>query len=146
METPRFQPVLVPLFFLALVGVAHRFVPSVGGVARWAGVLPLVVGLGLATWAIVHQFRRGMNPEIHKPTTALITDGPYALSRNPIYVGFVAGSVGLAWMVGWWLIVPLAPLMAWALGRYIIDVEERALGKEFGAEYEAYRRDVRRWL
>ncbi len=131
---------------LAIVGVAHQLVADLPMQARWAGLVPLVAGLAIATWAIVHQFRRGMNPEIHKPTPSLIVDGPYAVSRNPIYLGFVAASVGLAWFMGWWLIVVGAPAMVWGLRRFIIDVEERALASQFQDAYEQYRQRVRRWL
>lgn len=79
-------------------------------------------------------------------TRVVLDRGPFRLSRNPLYVGLAVLDVGLAllWPSGWALIaVPVGvALLYWGA----IAPEERYLGRKFGADYEDYRRRVRRWL
>jgi protein-S-isoprenylcysteine O-methyltransferase Ste14 len=77
---------------------------------------------------------------------ALIVDGPYRVSRNPIYLGLTLLYLGvtLATGVAWPLL--LLPLPLWIVDRRIIPFEERTLERTFGDAYRAYRRRVRRWI
>jgi protein-S-isoprenylcysteine O-methyltransferase Ste14 len=80
------------------------------------------------------------------PTTALVTGGPYRISRNPIYLALTLVYLGLA--LAWgslWPVVLLAPLLI--VMRYgVIGREERYLEARFGDAYRAYRAAVRRWI
>jgi protein-S-isoprenylcysteine O-methyltransferase Ste14 len=80
------------------------------------------------------------------PTTALIEEGPYRLSRNPLYVGLLALHLGIALVAPtvWALLfLPVAVvLLRWGA----IRPEERFLHQRFGEPYDAYCRRVRRWL
>lgn len=112
----------------------------------WAGVALLVAGL-LIELSVVMAFRRAATTVMpHRGASALVTSGPFARSRNPIYVAHVALVLGLGLVVGnaWW--VALAPAFAVALDRLAIAREERHLTARFGAEYERYRAAVRRWI
>jgi len=79
-------------------------------------------------------------------TRVVLDRGPFGLSRNPLYVGLVVLDVALAliWPSAWALIlVPVGvALLFWGA----IAPEERYLSTKFGAEYDDYRRRVRRWL
>ncbi len=116
---------------------------------------PATVGFG---WALVAAFagwngwalativrhRTGLLPG--EPTTVLLDRGPFARSRNPLYVGLLVGSAGLALVVGsaWAL---LALPVEWALLRWgAVVPEERYLAATFGATYTDYTDRVRRWL
>ena len=92
-------------------------------------------------------FRRaGTAVEPWKPSTALVTNGIYALSRNPIYVGFTIVYAGLA--IG--LDSPLAAAMILpcliVIDRFVIVREEAYLERKFGEAYRAYKGKARRWL
>ena len=79
-------------------------------------------------------------------TQVIIDSGPFRLSRNPLYVGVVALDVGLSllWPSFWALVlVPLGVALLWWGA---VRPEEQYLSAKFGAEYDAYRRRVRRWL
>ncbi|MCP5804263.1 isoprenylcysteine carboxylmethyltransferase family protein, partial [Klebsiella pneumoniae] len=79
-------------------------------------------------------------------TLSLIEEGPYRLSRNPLYVGLLALYLGIALVVPtvWGLLLlPAAVLLVWWGA---IRPEERFLHERFGEPYDAYRRRVRRWL
>ena len=104
------------------------------------------VALALAIWAIVTITKAGSRVETNKPTTMIVTKGPFRFTRNPIYLGFLLGQVGLAiafnnlWM--------LAMLVPWYLViRYgVIAREESYLEHKFALDYLSYKSRVRRWL
>ena len=86
---------LVASFLLHFLWKPLRFFPE-----WWIGPavgLPLVVvGILLLAWAIRTMVRAGEDPDPERPTTAIVANGPYAFSRNPIYVSFNAVYVGIA--------------------------------------------------
>jgi len=79
-------------------------------------------------------------------TTTVISTGPFARSRNPLYVGLLVVSAGLAVLAAsTWALVALP--VEWALLRWgAVLPEERYLSEKFGAEYADYLSRVRRWL
>ena len=106
----------------------------------------VAVGLVVMTLA-VRAFRdAGTNVETPKPATALVTDGIYARSRNPMYVALALLFAGIAVLAdSGWLALLLVPYVA-VLRIGVIAREERYLERKFGAPYRAYRARVRRWL
>jgi protein-S-isoprenylcysteine O-methyltransferase Ste14 len=80
------------------------------------------------------------------PTSALVQDGPYGFSRNPIYLAFglVYLGVGLVFNSTYVLIVLVAVLVLF--DRLQIPREEQYLKAKFGEEFVAYTQRVRRWL
>jgi len=109
----------------------------------WALVAFFVVWNGWALWLFGRQ-RTGLLPG--QETRAIIKDGPFRVSRNPLYLGLLALYLGLALLAStvWGLVLfPAAvALLRWGA----IEPEERYLHDRFGAEYDDYRRRVRRWL
>jgi protein-S-isoprenylcysteine O-methyltransferase Ste14 len=114
---------------------------------RRGGALALIVSGLLLDGVAAGMFRRrGTAVEPWKPSTALITDGLYRFSRNPIYLGFAITYLGLAIaMDSWVVLLLLLPCLA-VVDRFVIQREERYLVARFGAAYDAYRGKVRRWL
>lgn len=110
-------------------------------------LLLLVAGaIGIAGVRAFHRARTTVNPLRPERASALVTSGIYRRTRNPMYVALAI--VLLAWAL--WLAHPLALLgvvafVAW-MNRYQIAPEERALQALFGAEFERYCSEVRRWL
>ena len=109
----------------------------------WVLVLLFIVWNGWSLW-LFGRHRTGLLPG--QATEAMIDEGPYRLSRNPLYVGLLVLYLGLALLVPslWALVLfPVAVLLVfWGA----IRPEERFLHQRFGAEYDAYTRRVRRWL
>ena len=114
---------------------------------RYPGGVPVIVLGALVIAAAMREFRRaGTNVETHRPATALVTDGPYRFSRNPIYLGLtlIYAGIGLA-ANSLWTIVLLIPLLA--IIRYgVIAREEAYLERKFGEKYVHYQTSVRRWF
>lgn len=145
-----------PPFYFASAFVAgmllDRWVPLPLLDAQWtpvrlAGSYGLMAAAMMAGgWAIL-RFLRHHTPVIPGRTAqAMVTDGPYRVTRNPMYVGLFVLYAGLSLRTNLLWPLLLAPLL-WALLNYrIIAGEERHLTERFGAAYVEYCRRVRRWL
>lgn len=79
-------------------------------------------------------------------TILVLQSGPFRLSRNPLYVGLIALDVALALLAHSFWALAFVPIGIVALWWGAIRPEERYLSGKFGAEYDAYRARVRRWL
>jgi protein-S-isoprenylcysteine O-methyltransferase Ste14 len=110
------------------------------GAGRALGWPLLLAGLGLAAWAV----RAAAEVRLERPDR-LVRRGPYAVSRNPMYVASAAVYVGIALVAGaaWPLLLLPAVLLAIHL---VVTQEERSLEARFGAGYRSYRTSVRRYL
>jgi protein-S-isoprenylcysteine O-methyltransferase Ste14 len=97
-------------------------------------------------WALltIGRHRTGLLPGA--ATTTVVEGGPFRWSRNPLYVGLLAGSAGVALLAASaWAVLALP--VEWALLRWgAVIPEERYLSAKFGATYAAYAGRVRRWL
>jgi protein-S-isoprenylcysteine O-methyltransferase Ste14 len=106
-------------------------------------VAAFVVWNGWALWSF-GRHQTGLLPG--QATTSMIEDGPYRWSRNPLYVGLLGLSVGVALLTASvWALILLPAAVALLLWGAILP-EERFLRARFGAPYDAYARRVRRWL
>jgi protein-S-isoprenylcysteine O-methyltransferase Ste14 len=111
-----------------------------------AGVTLVLLGAALLLWAL-HEFRSNHTSiEPWKPTTAIIESGPFAYSRNPVYIGFALVTIGVGTWVDRGMIVLLAIPAFLATDRWIVPREEVYLERKFGEAYLRYRRRVRRWI
>jgi protein-S-isoprenylcysteine O-methyltransferase Ste14 len=114
--------------------------------AVWLGAAVFAVALALFAWAVTTMSRAGSSVQTSQPTTAIVDTGPYAFSRNPIYVGMMLGLTGLAIAFNsLWLLVTLA-LFACVIRYGVVAREEAYLDRKFGDVYRGYRMRVRRWL
>ncbi len=119
------------------VGVISLF--SLGAVLALAGIAISVAGCRTLK-------RNGAEVEPSQPTTVLVTDGIFAWTRNPCYLGWLIALFGVALMLVLdWLLILLVP--TWILLNVaVVRPEERHLLKKFGETYEDYRRRVPRYL
>lgn len=112
-----------------------------------------VVGFVLIATSVVllprafGRFREtGTNVDVRKPTTAIIKDGPYRFSRNPLYLSMTLLNLGIGvasdsvWIVG--TLIPALVVMHYG----VIFREEAYLERKFGEEYLRYKQSVRRWF
>lgn len=116
---------------------------------RWIAVLPSVLGFAVAIRCIWDFGRTGHGtPAPIVPPKRLVVVGFYQYVRNPMYVGFFVGWIGLWVVFGRASLPAIAGGVAVVLGvaLFVQLYEEPTLRKMFGEEYEEYCRNVRRWL
>ena len=126
-----------------------RFVPFMylGGPALQAiGAALSIAGIGLIFWSAMWFLRKKTTIEPHESPTTLIVEGPYRVSRNPIYLGMVAILAGVVLWYGALSGVILPGIFVSVLSLRFIQPEEDGLRAAFGAEAEAYLSTTRRWL
>ena len=116
--------------------------------ATLAAIPVAAAGAAIALAGVV-QFARArttVNPLQPDAASSLVSGGVYRWTRNPMYLGMAL--VLLAWAVYLSSIAALAvlPLFIVYINRFQIEPEERALQARFGAQFERYRKAVRRWL
>ena len=144
-------PPLIFLGFLAAAAVleavvpfpvlaAHAFPRYLAGAAlAAAGFVMIVMG--------TRRFQAaGTNIPPNLPTTALVVDGIYRRTRNPLYLGTTLVYLGLGVAAGsFWAIGLVVPLL-WVINTGVIAREEHYLERKFGDAYRAYKARVRRWV
>ena len=132
----------------------------VGFVARWLAPLsllpvviagtvgPIISGVSLALffWAVYSMRSGGASIPTGEPTETIILSGPYRFSRNPIYLAMLLLQIGIGvWANSLWFLL-LAALSIALLVWGVISREELYLERKFGADYVAYKTQVRRWV
>lgn len=76
----------------------------------------------------------------------LVTEGPFGITRNPIYLANTLLLIGVGLVSGITWFLPLALIAAFATKKAAIDKEERWLADKFGKRYRDYAKRVRRWI
>jgi len=116
---------------------------------RWLAAVPSVLGFAVALRCVWDFGWTGHGtPAPIAPPTRLVVVGFYRYVRNPMYVGFATGWIGLWIVFGHANPRLIAAVAAAALGvhLFVVFYEEPTLRQKFGGEYERYCRNVRRWL
>lgn len=109
----------------------------------WSGV---IAGGALMLWAALTLWRHHSTVNPYKGASELVTNGPFAFSRNPIYLADVWVYLGVMLLIGSLWPLVFAPLV-WVTMRYgVIANEETHLRARFGASYHDYCARVRRWI
>lgn len=109
------------------------------------GIALYSIGMILALWArLLMKHSWGFPTESVKRQNFLATGGPFGVSRNPIYVGFIMIYFGYALALRSWFILLYLP-MIWYFYKSILQ-EEVNLEKKYGKEYVDYKKRVPRFL
>ena len=114
--------------------------------ARGIGVVCVLVSCPLALLTLRALSRAHTPVDPMKPTTALVTEGPFHYSRNPIYLALTLLYVGVALLINaLWILLLVVPALV-VLRYGVIAREEAYLTRKFGDAYRQYTTQVRRWL
>ncbi len=146
------------LFTVFVPGIVAVYVPlrmagfRFGPIAEWglpqiAALLPLLLGVAIYFWCLwdFATFGRGTPAPIDAPKR-LVVRGLYRFVRNPMYVGV------LLVILGWVLFFESQAILLYGVAvglvfhLFVLLIEEPMLTSRFGDSYEAYRRQVNRWI
>lgn len=140
-----------PLGWLAAGLLAQKMLPGDRRVTRMASGLAgmiLTASLGLLAWAVT-AFRRHettVDPLAPERASQLVDDGPFRITRNPMYVAMagvlVAHAVAQRSTLGF---LPAAGFVL-VINKAQIEAEERAMAANFGADWDRYVAATPRWL
>jgi protein-S-isoprenylcysteine O-methyltransferase Ste14 len=144
-------PPLIVLGFLAAATVLEAIVPlrvvAAHSFPRYlAGAALVACGFVMIVMGTRRFQAAGTNIPPTMPTTALVVDGIYRRTRNPLYLGLTLFYLGLGVAAGsQWTIGLVVPLL-WVINVGVVKREERYLERKFGDAYRAYKARVRRWI
>jgi protein-S-isoprenylcysteine O-methyltransferase Ste14 len=143
---------LPPLIYLVALAVGfglEALLPSASlprALAWPVGGILLVAGVALMV-SFLAAFHLAQTPvDVRQATTAIVTTGPYRLTRNPAYVAMTLIYAAIAVITSTlWAFAPLVAALI-LVDRGVIAREERYLERKFGEEYLRYKAGTRRWL
>jgi protein-S-isoprenylcysteine O-methyltransferase Ste14 len=142
-------PPLIALACAAVGWAIHYFWPVSVAPRPIAWLIAGIAGvasMSLALWGAMQLKRAGTAIDPYGSSSAIVTSGPYAYSRNPLYVaiGLLFAAIALACNSA----AMLAMIPPWFVIMHfgVVLREEQYLAAKFGATYTAYQRQVRRWL
>lgn len=116
------------------------------GIQYIVGVTLIAISFLLFAWVLMEFSRSKTSIDHRKPTTEIISTGPFRFSRNPVYLSMSMLLVGIAVSLDsiWVLAMSIPAVLA---THYLVILREEAyLKRKFGAEYQQYMDQVRRWI
>ncbi len=133
-----------------LIGLVLSFVFPIDFLPRSLALVLGALAIICAGLIVTSAFRvmsrasTAVNPS--QPTTAIVSDGVFSWSRNPIYLSLTLFYIGISLLLGalWALLLLLPLLVIVQIG--VIQREESYLERKFGDEYLRYKARVRRWV
>lgn len=147
----KIPPPAITLVLALLMLLSHYAYPLVLGTS----ILRAISALLCLALAVVFLSESLLSFMRHKTTilpfepekaTSLVVSGVYKLSRNPMYLGMLLLLLALMLYLGNPALVLILLVYVLVLTKLQIQPEEQVLKKNFGADYEAYCRKVRRWI
>jgi protein-S-isoprenylcysteine O-methyltransferase Ste14 len=143
-DAPVLLAIAIVLTILLQRLIPLPFFPSLP--SRMVGAILFFGGfaLGMPAFRGMRNMRTSPNP--HRPSTALVLEGTYRITRNPMYLGMVVSYAGLSiFFQNPWFILFL-PLLVWLFTAWVILPEEKYLEERFGNDYLDFKSRVRRWI
>lgn len=110
------------------------------------GLAFMLCGLLLNFAAIAAFARRGTPMDAEREPTALVADGPYRFTRNPMYAAGIVILAGLVLFLGELRSALVLPGYVLLVARSFVPSDERRMAALFGDAWRDYTRRVRRWL
>ena len=143
------HPPFVALFYIIIAILLGRFVKmpfAVTSIFQNIGFALTFVGLlfGIGAFIEFRKARTTLDP--HGSVKAVVSNGVYRITRNPIYLGFLLMVIGLPLNLGTYWGIVIAPFFITTVNRLVIEKEEAYLEKKFKEQYTSYKSRVKRWL
>ena len=147
----KLSPVMAFLLFAAAMWLLNRALPGADlpESIRLALLSPFLVVAAAVGGAAVLSFRKArttVNPWRPENASVLVRSGIFSYSRNPMYLALLLALIGWGLFLANPFSLAFTVLFVVFLNRSQIQPEERTLRKVFGADFEQYCREVRRWI
>jgi len=113
---------------------------------NYTGVIIILFGIVINLWAdgLFKKYQTTVKPD-EKPTY-LIKNGPFRISRHPMYLGMLSILLGAAILLGS-IVAFIFPLIFFiVVSQKFIPLEEKNLVRIFGKEYQDYKKKTRKWI
>ena len=145
----KIPPPILALVMIVLIYLSSFFIEST--TFNYQGslsVLVLILGLACAipSFKLFARYKTTISPLKPSDATALVTEGMYRYSRNPMYLGLLLLTIASTIWFGTWFGIIINIVFIFLINFLQIIPEEEALLEIFGEEYEDYKKNVRRWI
>lgn len=146
------KPILPPTYFVVLLvlsAASHIFLPA-PQIVDYPYILlgfPLIVfgiWLNLAADSLFEKRKTTVKP--HEKPSALVTDGPFRISRHPMYLGMASFLLGEAVLLGSLVTFAYPLIFVLIMEAKFIPLEEKSMQDSFKEQYAGYKKKVRRWV
>lgn len=145
----KIVPPVYLLITLLLMWLMDLFVPLQSYIfppIAYAGIIPILGGIAIAAISAGMFVKADTGLEPFEEATALVTDGFFRFTRNPMYLGMFLVLLGVAFLMGSvGALLPIAVFVLIIRNHFVLG-EERFMEAAFGQQYLDYRSKVRRWL
>lgn len=141
-------PLIYLVCLLAGLGLDYLWPAPVLSQAVQYGVGASLIVAGVLLFGLTLRVFSRANTSInhHRPTTTVITTGPFGLTRNPVYGAMTMLFIGIGTLIdGLWILAMVIPAVV-IVHFFVILKEEAFLEREFGDTYRHYKKTVRRWI
>lgn len=148
MKSKPLPPTYLNIFLVLAIGL-HFILPIkkiIHPPYTYLGLIFILFGVFLNVWSTRLLKEKSQSIDFYETANRLVKDGPFRISRNPVYLSGVILSLGIAVLLGSLitLVFPIALLLI--LDRLYIPIEEDRLEAKFGKEYLEYKQRARRWI
>ena len=145
----KIPPPILALVMIVLIYLSSFFIEST--TFNYQGslsVLVLILGLACAipSFKLFARYKTTISPLKPSDATALVTEGMYRYSRNPMYLGLLLLTIASTIWFGTWFGIIINIVFIFLINFLQIIPEEEALLEIFNEEYEEYKKNVRRWI
>jgi protein-S-isoprenylcysteine O-methyltransferase Ste14 len=132
----------VPLLLIAIF--YPQYVPAMFRVYGLLGLSLVIIGEGIRIWSV--GYAGGITRTRSGDLDKLVTTGPFAYVRNPIYIGNIIMYTGATLLLGCQFLVPIALVFFFVQYTFIVFYEENILEASFANEYIRYKEHISRWI
>ena len=139
-------PMLLLMHICAGIVLNWIFPFSIGHFWGWIGLALLGSAFGITHWARKTFEAAKTNVAPNLPATTIVEDGPFKYTRNPMYLSFIIGFIGLSLLADAPMMLLLVFPLFFILENRVIKPEEEYLTEKFGDTYTTYSASARRWL
>jgi protein-S-isoprenylcysteine O-methyltransferase Ste14 len=130
--------VLLGMLMFALTNSRHPVGSTAHEMIEWVGIVLIVICILGRTWCTLYIGGRKIDQ--------FVTEGPYSVSRNPLYFFSILGAAGAGAQLGSVIPALIFGVLAWMVFHIVVLQEERLLADRYGSAFATYMATVPRFL